>query len=130
MFRINKTFIKYSLLFYWLLILVLTSFPADTIPQPGISDKIAHFAAYFGLSVLAFLFWENNNVSLSVSKYELKILLILAAYGLFDEIHQIFIPGRSCEFLDFVADLSGTLIGYIFIKVILNKRVIILRKKK
>jgi len=37
--------------------------------------------------------------------------MIIAVYGLFDEIHQIFIPGRYFEWLDFLSDLIGALIG-------------------
>jgi VanZ family protein len=32
------------------------------------------------------------------------------AYALSDEIHQRFVPGRSCEFLDFVADSLGIVV--------------------
>ena len=47
-------------------------------------------------------------------------LIIIAVYGALDEIHQIFITNRSCEFLDWVADIIGGLLGtvltYFFIK--------------
>jgi len=37
--------------------------------------------------------------------------MIIAVYGILDEIHQIFIPGRYFEWLDFLSDLIGGLIG-------------------
>ena len=34
-------------------------------------------------------------------------------YSISDEIHQIFVPGRSCELLDVFIDTCGSLIGII-----------------
>ena len=33
-----------------------------------------------------------------------------AAYGVLDEYHQSFVPGRSVEFYDFLADCGGALL--------------------
>lgn len=38
-------------------------------------------------------------------------LLITAGWGILDEIHQAFVPGRSSDVLDVVADLIGALFG-------------------
>jgi VanZ family protein len=38
-------------------------------------------------------------------------LAIAAAYGIFDELHQSFVPGRSADILDWFADVCGALIG-------------------
>jgi VanZ family protein len=47
-------------------------------------------------------------------------LVICFTYGAFDEIHQIFIPNRSAELLDWIADIlgatSGGLLAYFFLK--------------
>ncbi|MCB9247515.1 MAG: VanZ family protein [Ignavibacteriales bacterium] len=42
--------------------------------------------------------------------------IICTAYGLIDEIHQIFVPNRSAEFLDWVADLSGAILGVLIVR--------------
>jgi VanZ family protein len=31
-------------------------------------------------------------------------------YAILDEIHQIFVPGRSCEIMDIIIDSSGSFI--------------------
>lgn len=38
-------------------------------------------------------------------------LLMTAGWGILDEIHQAFVPGRSSDVLDVVADLIGALFG-------------------
>ncbi len=38
-------------------------------------------------------------------------LLCCAGYGLFDELHQILVPGRSFAWTDWLADLGGALVG-------------------
>jgi VanZ family protein len=39
------------------------------------------------------------------------VVLITAAIGLLDEWHQMFIPGRTAEINDFLADAAGALLG-------------------
>jgi len=36
-----------------------------------------------------------------------------ALIGLSDEVHQLFVPGRNCDWKDWLADLSGILAGLI-----------------
>ena len=38
---------------------------------------------------------------------------IAAAYAVLDEVHQIFVPGRSCELRDVVIDSCGALLGIV-----------------
>jgi VanZ family protein len=37
--------------------------------------------------------------------------MLTMAWGLFDEIHQAFVPGRSADVLDLGADALGALVG-------------------
>ena len=37
-------------------------------------------------------------------------LIFSAVYGVLDEYHQGFVPGRSVEFYDFLADCGGALL--------------------
>lgn len=39
------------------------------------------------------------------------VLLICGFYAMSDEIHQIFVPGRSCELRDMLIDLTGSILG-------------------
>ncbi|WP_455544472.1 VanZ family protein [Intestinibacter sp.] len=81
--------------------------------------KGAHFSAYTILGGLCF-------VDLTVlDKYKLKNNFIIAfavaaLYATSDEIHQYFVPGRSCELRDVMIDSCGVLFG-ITVVIVFNK---------
>ena len=69
----------------------------------GIVRKCAHFTLYLVVGVLAMsLMFVRTNI-----KENYKFIYSLAIgilYAVSDEIHQIFIPGRSCEIRDVIID--------------------------
>lgn len=69
--------------------------------------KAAHFANYLMLGVLVTLSGERCKAQ------RLLILGLLAAA--FDEIHQVFVPGRSGELRDVLLDLAGFAAGMILV---------------
>lgn len=109
-------FVYTPLVIYWIVLLAATSFPTIKVPTTSISDKGYHFIAYFGLGVLLNLtLIFQNKYPLLKKKNSFYTLLIGSIYGIFDEIHQYFIPGRSMEFLDFVADFIGLVLALFFV---------------
>ena len=110
------------LLVYWLVLLGATSFPVDYLPSVGVGDKFEHLFAYFGLTVLLnlTLIFQNKFLLLK-RKNTLFTLIISGLYGALDEIHQYFIPGRSCEFFDWGADFLGILLGIILITYLIKQ---------
>ncbi len=77
-------------------------------PIPGI-DKIVHFGAYFALGA-ATLYWVNSRGSLvSIWIDSLLTIIICTLYGMSDEFHQSFIPGRCASFADLIADILGAI---------------------
>ena len=75
---------------------------------------MAHFSEFACLS-----FFMNN---LFVA-YKEKLVPVLAVsvsffYAITDEIHQIFVPGRACQFSDMMVDLGGIISGMIVYTVI------------
>ena len=104
------------LIIYWILLIIGTTLSAPDVPSFGVSDKFKHFGAYFGLAVLLSFSLHYQNKNLSLKKYFLTATLLIAAfYGCLDEFHQSFIPGRSAEFLDWVADSVGAAAGITFV---------------
>jgi len=102
------------LIFYWLLILTLTSLPGNEMPDFKINDKIEHFLAFGGLGFLLFLSLRVQDKFSWFKKLPwLFTILIVAAYAAFDELHQLFIPGRSCDIKDWIADMIGVTIGVV-----------------
>ena len=63
-------------------------------------DKYAHFLVY---GLLATLLCRIGNGWRGAA----WALLAASAYGATDEWHQYFVPGRSCDVFDWVADTTG-----------------------
>ena len=90
-------------------ILAGTSFPNVPAPATAGSDKLVHLGMYAVLGVLALraVAWESGATPRT-------IVLTLAAIGVFaaaDEWHQRFIPTRSPDPADWVADVAGATLG-------------------
>ena len=73
-------------------------------------DKVVHAIVYSVLGGLFFLALRQTS-SLTVGR-----LIVLAAafafiYGVTDEVHQLFVPGRSAEVYDALADGIGGMLG-------------------
>lgn len=83
---------------------------------PGI-DKLAHLSAY-GVLAAATLFafserWKVERAGLAV----LLTTLFCLFYGLTDELHQSFIPGRAPSVGDIMADFGGAgLVGLLWLR--------------
>ncbi|MHC4289904.1 MAG: VanZ family protein [Planctomycetota bacterium] len=97
---------------YWPVIFWLTHIPVpDVARQSGMSDKTMHVLAFF---VLAFLVWFAVCPYQKARWNRLKVWVVLAtviAYAAIDEYLQGFIPGRSADVWDFVADTVGVVVG-------------------
>ena len=123
-FLTNKnSFLYLPLGLYWLLIFILTSIPGNHIPKLfGVSDKIKHFGAYFVLAVLLnfTLYIQKRFPVLSRRSFHYTFLITLF-YGIIDEVHQIFIPGRAFDWWDLVADVMGALLGIFLVKIIISE---------
>lgn len=82
-------------------------------------DKIAHFGVYLilGISVqLAILayFSKAGRITLMIST-----VLFGLAFGMSDEFHQSFVPGRDCSLWDLTADAVGLVLSLIFIRFVI-----------
>lgn len=127
----NKSLFYASLIIYWIILFSATSIPADSVPTTGVSDKIEHFLAYFILTILlaSTLFFQNKFTFIK-KHYLLSTLIIASVYGIVDELHQLLVPGRSCELLDWLSDVGGVMLGIIFVKTLLVKFLLIYSKSK
>ena len=87
-------------------IFVLSSQPS--LPSPDqVTDKQAHAFAYGVLAVLCLMGltgWRWRRVA---GASLLGAFVIAVAYGVSDEFHQSFVPGRSPDVADVVADAAG-----------------------
>lgn len=122
--KITKTIIAILLLTYWILVFIATSMPNSTFFNIGKYDKLAHFSAYGVLAFLMYWLFDLNKKTKTLNWRKVFIIIfILTLYAIFDEIHQSFIPGRSTEFYDFVADIIGIWAGVLVARYIFfNKK--------
>ncbi|MBR2200596.1 MAG: VanZ family protein [Bacteroidales bacterium] len=97
---------KYKLSIIWALIMLLatTMKPGDEMPKIEIPymDKIVHFGIF---GVLGFL------ITYEKRRADLLTLALCAAFGAAIEVIQSFLPWRSFEWADMLADTLGALAG-------------------
>jgi len=93
-------------------IFFLSHQPGDSLYMPQIPcfDKIAHMTVYAMLASAVLYAFHTPSSGLKYEKAVqagLLTILICIFYGIGDEFHQSFIPGRFVSFFDVVADTLG-----------------------
>jgi VanZ family protein len=100
------------LILYWPAFFFAAHTPVpQVVRQADVSDKGLHLLAYL---ILVFLLWFTVSDGGKVNWRRAApwcVFFIAVVYSIFDEWSQSFVAGRSCDGLDFVADLAGTCIG-------------------
>lgn len=105
-----------------IVIFYISSLSFKGAPLGGFGWKtiIYHFYAFFFLS--AFLL-----ISLIKGKPKKKkiipiAIIIAILYGILDEIHQVFVSGRTFSILDILTNSAGILlVGYLYLMILLGK---------
>ena len=100
-----------AMLTVWVaLTLTLTSIPnPEFFPLSPGADKVAHFG-FYGVAGFLFVLWRREIGTGAVAAV-LSAAIFAALLGAVDEFHQQWIPGRSMELLDWVADFAGGTAG-------------------
>ncbi len=78
---------------------------------------LAHFSEYTLLGFLAL--WHFSLYKISKIKKASLAFAGCTLYAILDEIHQIYVPGRSFQFTDILTDASGSLLGILIFSAIL-----------
>ena len=71
--------------------------------------KLAHFTEYLILGILVYNFIKNYDKKNYIS------IIICMIYAISDEVHQIYVPGRSFQIRDIIIDTLGAIIGILII---------------
>ena len=112
----------YRLTWYWIPTLgycivifgLSSSSKAVTIPSFYGADKVLHGIEYAILGLLLARSIFSSKPRFSNRSLIVLIVTLATLYGISDEIHQAFVPGRTASFWDVLADGSGSLIGAFF----------------
>jgi VanZ family protein len=83
------------------------------------NDKVLHALAYGVLALLAVRAFHGDRPWLR-ARPALGAVAFTVAYGASDEIHQIFVPGRSPDLVDLLADAAGAVVAVGLIAVVLR----------
>lgn len=103
--KTNLKFVYWALACAWTLLIFYFSSQSETTALGLLnfipfSDKLVH-AAVFGILAL-FLYLATENPRLAV--------ILTALYGMADEFHQHFVPGRQTDIFDWLADTLGAIV--------------------
>ena len=112
----------------WIITILIAVFifymSSKTFPPgiPGVSylSYVYHFGVYFVFSFFLLISIIRGNIK---NKYLIFISILIAiAYGISDEIHQFFVPGRYGCYEDALTDSIGILFaGIIYLKINFKK---------
>lgn len=81
-------------------------------------DKVLHMGLYFGFGVLLHLSFRNSQ-NVFLRRYAaIFAILVGISYGITDELHQSFVPGRSSSKWDLLADSIGVVLAQVGIIVL------------
>jgi VanZ family protein len=110
--KIESNFVRYHLptLFWGAVIITLMSIPTNYIPKVHILgyDKLGHSAFFLLLGFLVYRSIEHSKLKPKSSYRSIQFMLIIVgSFGYLSELYQHFIPGRSTDFYDWIADLIG-----------------------
>ena len=97
---------------------------SEQVPRWPYFDKLLHLIAYGILAALVCRAFKTiESMHLRRLRLFLTGVLVTTLYGLSDEWHQSFVPGRSAVVDDLLADLVDAVVGCaIWIKVTLSSR--------
>jgi VanZ family protein len=107
------------LLYYWLpliaylaLIVVQSHYPTpEAVPRLPYFDLLLHIGGYGLLGLLLCRAYRSRWPEASRRSLARSAVLTAALFGLSDEIHQSFIPLRTADAWDVVADVIGAALG-------------------
>jgi VanZ family protein len=84
----------------------------EQLPSTPGGDKLAHAVTYGTLAALA-LRALYFGIGYSTRTVVVLAPLLAALYGVSDELHQSFVPGRDASIGDVIADVTGAVLGAI-----------------
>jgi VanZ family protein len=111
---VPRWFVAWGPALLWCVVIFgLSAIPGAALPEstPEGTDKLVHALVY---GVLGALSWRGARLARphhSQARVIAVAALIATLYGITDELHQAFVPRRTPDWQDGVADTAGGLVG-------------------
>jgi len=126
LFKHSARFLFLTLAITWAgVIFYLSSQPSIDTPSlfPG-QDKLFHMIAFGVLGFFLMGGMKARSNGYRTGQFWLVVVLV-TLYGLSDEFHQYFVPGRNADIFDVLADAAGALLGawtmYYLVKILASR---------
>lgn len=92
------------------------------------TGAIPHFVEYAGLGTLAWaVAWLGRPIPDRGRRFHTS-LAFCALYAISDELHQSFVPFRSCEAIDWMVDVVGSMTGILLMEWLTARRIVSLKR--
>ena len=75
-----------------------------------------HVVAYACISASLWVAWSRRPIHAVCAFRSRGAWLLATLYGVVDELHQSFVPGRVCSFADLVSDASGAALAVVVLR--------------
>jgi VanZ family protein len=112
-----KRFALYQLPLIIYAVIVFYVSSLSRLPDTGLQipylDKLAHATEYFLFGLMAIRAMAHLPWSPKTGWVYILAILLSLGYGLSDEYHQRFVPGRTADLFDFMADALGIFLAAI-----------------
>ncbi len=114
---------NYGIWLWMIVLFFLSSIPEEELPEVGFDyfDKLVHLLIYLVLGVLAGYRFGNNVEDTKQTGWRTAFMLGVL-YAVFDEIHQLFVPGRMFDIWDIFFDVLGVFAGILIVKSGMNRK--------
>ena len=109
---------QFPALIWAVMIFIASSIPASRLPKFAhyVNDKIIHLSIFFILGLLVYraLYTMIPGLSFNMKRGVFAVVIVVL-YGISDEFHQGFVPGRTVDVMDATADAAGGLLSVLIV---------------
>ncbi len=102
-------------------LIAIVIFTSSSLQSLALASKVSFLSTLYHFSIfffLAFFLSSGLNGKIKTKTIILLAVLIAILYGITDEIHQLFVPGRFCSLEDILVDSIGILTANVFYLII------------
>lgn len=109
---------------YWLVVSIGNILPPSAFYKYQLNDKLEHYLVFAILTLFLIVSNIVQEKFLILRKHPfLSSFVFVAFYGMLNELIQLYVPDRFCDFYDWLADVTGAFTTIVVLYPILRKAV-------